>query len=189
MHDLLSNGCSDVNGCPSERELIKTSQLSLSSVITTSSSKKVHLLLPLTSKFSHICYIGQKYWHPPFFRREKGTSKTVATKMDFKCICFHLCSHSFGSAFFSSKEGGCQYFCPYSVCTSHWCLVMSFWLSAEQSNSSINFETQSTIFINLALHRVLTTRDATESIKYHSQSEESVGGLSLEAHCSRHSQS
>ncbi len=44
-------------------------------------------------------------------------------------------------------------------------------------------------FINLALHRVLTTRDATESIKYHSQSEESVGGLSLEAHCSRHSQS
>ncbi len=31
---------------------------------------------------------------------------------------------------------------------------------------------------------VHTTRDATESIKYHSQSEERVGGLSLEAHCS-----
>ncbi len=26
------------------------------------------------------------------------------------------------------KNGVSQYFCPYSVCTSHWCLVMSFWL-------------------------------------------------------------
>ncbi len=42
---------------------------------------------------------------------------------------------------------------------------------------------------NKVSHRVLTTHDSTESIKYHSQSEESVGGLSLEAHCSRHSQS
>ncbi len=32
---------------------------------------------------------------------------------------------------------------------------------------------------SLAVH---TTRDATESIKYHSQSEECVDGLSLEAH-------
>ncbi len=28
---------------------------------------------------------------------------------------------------FSSKEGD-QYFCPYNECTSHWCLVMNFWL-------------------------------------------------------------
>ncbi len=26
------------------------------------------------------------------------------------------------------KTGVSQYFCLYSVCTSHWCLVMSFWL-------------------------------------------------------------
>ncbi len=26
------------------------------------------------------------------------------------------------------KKGVSQYFCLYSVCTSHWCLVMSFWL-------------------------------------------------------------
>ncbi len=26
------------------------------------------------------------------------------------------------------KKGMSQYFCLYSVCTSHWCLVMSFWL-------------------------------------------------------------
>ncbi len=26
------------------------------------------------------------------------------------------------------KKGVSQYFCPYSVCTSHWCLVKSFWL-------------------------------------------------------------
>lgn len=60
-------------------------------------------------------------------------------------------------------------------------------------------------FFNKSFHRVLTTRhmtkfqqqaiwllstpnvswnyDATESIKYHSQSKECVGGLSLEAHC------
>ncbi len=41
----------------------------------------------------------------------------------------------------------------------------------------------------LKLNRVNTTRDATESIKYHSQSEESVGGLSLEAHCSHNEMS
>ncbi len=34
-------------------------------------------------------------------------------------------------------------------------------------------------------HRILTTRDATESIKYLSQSEVCVGGASLEAHCTR----
>ncbi len=38
----------------------------------------------------------------------------------------------------------------------------------------------------LAVH---TTCDATESIKYHSQSEECVGGASLEAHCSRNKMS
>ncbi len=26
------------------------------------------------------------------------------------------------------KKGVSQYFCLYSVCSSHWCLVMSFWL-------------------------------------------------------------
>ncbi len=26
------------------------------------------------------------------------------------------------------KKGVSQYFCLYSLCTSHWCLVMSFWL-------------------------------------------------------------
>ncbi len=26
------------------------------------------------------------------------------------------------------KKGVSQYFCLYGVCTSHWCLVMSFWL-------------------------------------------------------------
>ncbi len=36
----------------------------------------------------------------------------------------------FGSAFFSSKEGGVQLLCPYIECTSHWCLVLSFWLKA-----------------------------------------------------------
>ncbi len=28
------------------------------------------------------------------------------------------------------KNGVSQYFCLYSVCTSHWCLVMSFWLKS-----------------------------------------------------------
>ncbi len=42
--------------------------------------------------------------------------------------CSHRCCHRFGSEFFCSKEGSVQYFCLYSVCTSHWCLVMSFWL-------------------------------------------------------------
>ncbi len=27
----------------------------------------------------------------------------------------------------SVLKKGCQYFCLYSVCTSHWCLVMSFY--------------------------------------------------------------
>ncbi len=41
---------------------------------------------------------------------------------------FSSCCHSFGSAFFCSKDRVSQYFCPYCVCTSHWCLVMRFWL-------------------------------------------------------------
>ncbi len=59
------------------------------------------------------------------------TSKTVATEIEIQflnTLCFHLCCHSFGSAFLCSKYGVSQYFCPYSVCTSQWCLVMSFWL-------------------------------------------------------------
>ncbi len=43
--------------------------------------------------------------------------------------------HRFGSAFFCSKEGVSQYFCLYSVCTSHWCLVMSFWLKVIYSHT------------------------------------------------------
>ncbi len=31
--------------------------------------------------------------------------------------------------FFVLKKGVSQYFCPYSVCTSYWCLVMSFRLN------------------------------------------------------------
>ncbi len=32
------------------------------------------------------------------------------------------------------KNGVSQYFCLYSVCTSHWCLVMSFWLNVKWLN-------------------------------------------------------
>ncbi len=54
-----------------------------------------------------------------------------------------------------------------------------------------------TCSVNVALHRILTTQDATsnlgvytkrdvtESIKYHSQSEACVGGRSLEMPCTR----
>ncbi len=31
--------------------------------------------------------------------------------------------------FLFSKEGVSQYLCPYNECTSHWCLVMNFWLT------------------------------------------------------------
>ncbi len=64
------------------------------------------------------------------------------------------------------KKGVSQYFCLYSVCTSHWCLVMSFWLKVciyshtrgvklglgfDQSSSSTL--TESIIFfLNLALY-------------------------------------
>ncbi len=38
-----------------------------------------------------------------------------------------FCCHSLEVPFSLLKKG-CQYFCPYSKCTSHWCSVMSFWL-------------------------------------------------------------
>jgi len=41
--------------------------------------------------------------------------------------CDFKCSH-LNAVIFSSKEGVCQYFCPYNECTSHWCLVIHFWL-------------------------------------------------------------
>ncbi len=54
------------------------------------------------------------------------TSKTVATEME---IQFWNTLIMFPSLLFSVlKKGVSQYFCLYSVCTSHWCLVMSFWL-------------------------------------------------------------
>ncbi len=42
---------------------------------------------------------------------------------------------------FSVLKKGCQYFCLYSVCTSHWCLVMSFWtLSYTQRHCHVRIE-------------------------------------------------
>ncbi len=94
----------------------------------------------------------QKYWDTPFFRTEKCTSKSVATTT---CTYgyshfrhFQNCSNRDGNTVFKYmnyvpmfvvatdlevhfsvlKKGLSQYFCPYSVCKSHWCLVMSFWL-------------------------------------------------------------
>ncbi len=48
-------------------------------------------------------------------------TKTVATEVEIQFlstwIMFPSLLPQFGSAFFSSKEGVCQYFCPYNECT------------------------------------------------------------------------
>ncbi len=61
------------------------------------------------------------------------TSKTVATEMEIQFlntwIMFPSLLPQIWKCIFSVlKKGVSQYFCLYSVCTSHWCLVMSFWL-------------------------------------------------------------
>ncbi len=57
------------------------------------------------------------------------TSKTVATEMEIQFLNTWIMFPSLLEVHFSVlKKGVSQYFCLYSVCTSHWCLVMSFWL-------------------------------------------------------------
>ncbi len=60
------------------------------------------------------------------------TSKTVATEMEtiFKYMNYVpiVVATDLEVHFSVLKKGVSQYFCLYSVCTSHWCLVMSFWL-------------------------------------------------------------
>ncbi len=67
----------------------------------------------------HTLY-GQKYWDNPSFRTEKGTSKTVATKMETQLMHLKI-SISVATVLEVSKM-------TVPICTSHWCLVMSFWL-------------------------------------------------------------
>ncbi len=60
------------------------------------------------------------------------TSKTVATEIEIQFLNTWICSIVVATDlevhFSVLKKGVSQYFCLYSVCTSHWCLVMSFWL-------------------------------------------------------------
>ncbi len=60
------------------------------------------------------------------------TSKTVATEMEIKIKYMNyvpiVVATDLEVHFSVLKKGVYQYFCLYSVCTSHWCLVMSFWL-------------------------------------------------------------
>ncbi len=60
------------------------------------------------------------------------TSKTVATEIEMQFLntwtMFSSCATFLEVSFSVLKKGVSQYFCLYSVCTSHWCLVMSFWL-------------------------------------------------------------
>ncbi len=53
----------------------------------------------------------------------QGYTSTLSIQIHFLSLL-----PQFGSAFFFSKEGVSQYFYPFNECTSHWCLVMSFWL-------------------------------------------------------------
>ncbi len=57
------------------------------------------------------------------------TSKTVATEI-FKYMNYVpiVVATDLEVHFSVLKKGVFQYFCPYIVCTSHWCLVKSFWL-------------------------------------------------------------
>ncbi len=58
--------------------------------------------------------------------------KTVATEMEIKIKYMNyvpiVVATDLEVHFSVLKKGVSQYFCLYSVCTSHWCLVMSFWL-------------------------------------------------------------
>ncbi len=60
------------------------------------------------------------------------TSKTVATEMEIQFLNTWIVPivvfTDLEVHFSVLKKGVSQYFCLYSVCTSHWCLVMSFWL-------------------------------------------------------------
>ncbi len=60
------------------------------------------------------------------------TSKTVATEMEIQFLNTWIMpivvATDLEVHFSVLKKGVSQYFCLYSVCTSHWCLVMSFWL-------------------------------------------------------------
>ncbi len=80
-------------------------------------------------------------------------------------IIFPSLFPQFGSAFSLLKKGVCQFFCPYNECTSHSCLVMSFWLkicicsagirtwfSADQSSSS-TLTQSSFLFDPCLIHR------------------------------------
>ncbi len=56
--------------------------------------------------------------------------KTVATEVEIQFLSTWIMFPSlpqFWKCLFSSREKGCQYFCPHNECTSHWCLVMSLW--------------------------------------------------------------
>ncbi len=60
------------------------------------------------------------------------TSKTVTTEIEIQFLntwtVFIVVATDLEVHFSVLKKGVSQYFCLYSVCTSHWCLVMSFWL-------------------------------------------------------------
>ncbi len=60
------------------------------------------------------------------------TSKTVATEMEYNFKYMNyvpiVVATDLEVNFSVLKKGVSQYFYLYSVCTSHWCLVMSFWL-------------------------------------------------------------
>ncbi len=55
------------------------------------------------------------------------TSKTVATEMEIQFLNTWIMFPSLLPQIWKYIWVS-QYFCLYSVCTSHWCLVMSFWL-------------------------------------------------------------
>ncbi len=60
------------------------------------------------------------------FHTLKNCLQTVGGNTIFKYTNFFVAT--VWKWFFSSKGGCPQYSCPYNECTSHWCLVMNFWL-------------------------------------------------------------
>ncbi len=69
---------------------------------------------------THTLY-RQKYWDTPFFRTEKCTSKSVTTTIKTVHVFKNCISISVATVLEVSKM-------TEPICTSHWCLVMSFWL-------------------------------------------------------------